>query len=200
MGKAFAVKSIRFTGNGPKCSPVVITITGKIFTVTEDGAFKSALNGHTLSRHFIGIWLFLWKPGLSLDRIDPNGHYNRQNCHWIPFKRQQRNRRNNRIVTIDGITGCLAEVCEQLGVPYNLMCNHLQVGKRSLQEIADFLRLPREERERIRVQKIFAKPRMHGKTLSTEHKRSISEGLKKAYAEGRRNSTSGQTRRRYRSP
>lgn len=98
-----------------------------------------------------------WKPGLTLDRIDNNGHYNRQNCRWIPFKHQARNRRNNRIVTIDGITGCLAEVCEKLGVPYNLMCNHLQIGKRSLQEIADFLRLPREERERIRVASIFGR-------------------------------------------
>lgn len=48
----------------------------------------------------------------SLDRIDVNGHYEKGNLRWATAKEQGRNTRTNRLITIDGVTRCLAEWAE----------------------------------------------------------------------------------------
>ena len=40
----------------------------------------------------------------SLDRIDNNGNYCKENCKWSTREEQSNNRRNNVIVSIDGVT------------------------------------------------------------------------------------------------
>ena len=54
----------------------------------------------------------------SIDRIDSNGDYSPENCRWATWTDQQRNRRNNRTIEIDGETKTLAEWCEIHDVPY----------------------------------------------------------------------------------
>ena len=54
----------------------------------------------------------------SLDRIDSNGDYSPENCRWATWTDQQRNRRNNHTIEIDGVTKTLAEWCEIHNVPY----------------------------------------------------------------------------------
>lgn len=44
--------------------------------------------------------------GFSLDRIDVNGDYSPENCRWADDKTQARNKRNTRLLTIDGRTMC----------------------------------------------------------------------------------------------
>lgn len=44
----------------------------------------------------------------SIDRINSNGHYEPGNCRWATWTEQNRNRRNNKLVTIDGVTKPLA--------------------------------------------------------------------------------------------
>ena len=42
-----------------------------------------------------------YKEWLSIDRIDPNWNYSKENCRWIPLKYQQRNKTNTRYVSIN---------------------------------------------------------------------------------------------------
>lgn len=53
-----------------------------------------------------------YKNDLSIDRIDNNKGYSPDNCRWVNMKIQQRNRRNNHYITINGETRCLKEWSE----------------------------------------------------------------------------------------
>jgi hypothetical protein len=48
-----------------------------------------------------------WQPGLTLDRIDNDQGYSPNNCRWIPFSAQNRNRRSNCQITAFGETKVL---------------------------------------------------------------------------------------------
>ena len=55
---------------------------------------------------------------LSIERIDVNGDYCPENCTWIAFSKQARNRRTTHWVTYNGVKMSLAEACEKAGLPY----------------------------------------------------------------------------------
>jgi len=60
-------------------------------------------------------------PGTSLDRIDNNGPYSPENCRWATSKQQQRNKRNNRIVSYNGESLPISEWCEKLSIGYQVL-------------------------------------------------------------------------------
>ena len=56
--------------------------------------------------------------GTTLDRLDPNGDYTKENCRWATNRQQSLNKRNTVFVEYRGEQRPLMEVCEQYGVPY----------------------------------------------------------------------------------
>lgn len=82
-----------------------------------------------------------YKKGLQLDRIDNNGHYCPENCHFVTPKQNNRNRRNTVLLTVNNQTKCVAEWCEEINIsPYTVYWWIKRKGKeyaeRRLSEIA----------------------------------------------------------------
>ena len=57
----------------------------------------------------------------SIDRVNVNGNYCKENCRWSDSKTQNRNKNNNIKVTYKGVTKLLIEFCEELNLKYSLM-------------------------------------------------------------------------------
>lgn len=69
-----------------------------------------------------------YREDLTVERIDNNGDYCPENCTWIPFKQQARNRRNNIVVVFRGEARPLAEWADRLGINPNTLNMRLHHG------------------------------------------------------------------------
>lgn len=66
--------------------------------------------------------------GWSLDRIDNARHYEPGNVRWADRVQQNRNRRNNHLVTYQGETLCLAAWAERIGIHHNTLQGRIAKG------------------------------------------------------------------------
>lgn len=66
--------------------------------------------------------------GMTIDRIDVNGHYSPENCRWVTPKQQCRNKRDNRVIEFDGYTRCIAEWAEIMGAKVSAIRMRLAKG------------------------------------------------------------------------
>ena len=75
-----------------------------------------------------------YKDNLTIDRIDIDGDYEPDNCRWVDYKTQARNKTNNRYYTIDGETHCLMEWCEMLNISYSKVIKRLDICNWSIEK------------------------------------------------------------------
>lgn len=67
-------------------------------------------------------------PGTSLDRIDNNKGYSKENCRWATAIEQANNTSVNRLVSAFGKTQTLAEWARQTGIHYSALLARLDNG------------------------------------------------------------------------
>ncbi len=65
---------------------------------------------------------------LTLERKDTNGDYEKGNYRWATAKEQGRNKRNNHLLTADGVTATMSEWCEKVGTYHALVRQRLKRG------------------------------------------------------------------------
>ena len=66
--------------------------------------------------------------GMTLERTNNGGNYEPGNCRWATYKEQGRNKRNNRLLTVDGETLCLNAWAERSGINRLTIFNRLRRG------------------------------------------------------------------------
>ena len=60
--------------------------------------------------------------GTTLDRVDVNKGYSKDNCRWADPHTQGRNQRSNVWVEINGRVQCIADWCQELGLSKSTVC------------------------------------------------------------------------------
>ena len=66
--------------------------------------------------------------GTTLDRIDPNGHYEPKNCRWATKETQMNNMRSNRLLVVYGETKTMSEWSKIWKVPVGTIWMRLKLG------------------------------------------------------------------------
>ena len=74
-----------------------------------------------------------YQDDLTIDRIDNNGNYCPENCRWVTKKEQSNNKRNNTLITIDGITKTLAQWSDYSGIDNRRILLNIKKGYKNKQ-------------------------------------------------------------------
>ncbi|MCP8895309.1 hypothetical protein KYK29_10215 [Shinella daejeonensis] len=66
--------------------------------------------------------------GMTIDRIDNDGHYSPENCRWATRAKQVSNRDVTRRVMVDGESLSLTEACKRLGLNRKMVATRIDRG------------------------------------------------------------------------
>jgi hypothetical protein len=67
-------------------------------------------------------------PKHSVERQDTNGNYEPDNCIWATSKEQNNNKRNNRLITLHGVTRTVTQWAEELGCSSKTLFARIYLG------------------------------------------------------------------------
>ena len=85
-------------------------------------------------KNFNDDMLSTYKKGLSLDRIDNNGDYCKENCRWATKKEQNNNSRKNHLFNFKGMILTLTGWSKITGIKRSTLAQRLYVYKWSLDQ------------------------------------------------------------------
>ncbi len=74
------------------------------------------------------------KTNTTLERMDNNGDYSKDNCIWTTRKRQGNNTRRNRFITFNGETKTIAQWAESMGISYGTLSSRINRQKLTIEE------------------------------------------------------------------
>jgi hypothetical protein len=66
--------------------------------------------------------------GKSIERIDNDFSYSKENCRWATCAEQNRNQHTNHILNFNGVVRCLVDWGKLMGIPHNTIINRLNRG------------------------------------------------------------------------
>lgn len=110
---------------------------GIIYRTTSPNckAYKNYMGrGITISQEWLNFENFYqdmkdgFKPGLSVDRIDVNGNYCRENCKWATAQEQAINRRSTVFFEYRGEKLYLREASKKYGIRERVISDRIRLG------------------------------------------------------------------------
>lgn len=69
-----------------------------------------------------------YNDGLTIDRIDNNGNYEPHNCRWVDMTTQANNKRNNKLIEVNGMVKTEAQWARESNIPRAIIARNVRKG------------------------------------------------------------------------
>ena len=76
-----------------------------------------------------------YRKGLTLDRINNNKGYSKENCRWATYKEQNNNRRDNHLFSYNGISDTLTGWAKRLKINKSTLSERFYIYKWSIEKV-----------------------------------------------------------------